>query len=282
MSTSPRVHLVQFDIVWEDKEANYGRVEALLGEAGVRRGDLVVLPELFDTGFSFRLERTVDDGATRAFLRDLASRLGATVHGSLTALGDDERGRNRVVAVGPDGAVLAEYDKIHPFSYGRETERFTGGEETAAYDWRWGADDDASLRIGCAVCYDLRFPELFRAEMLAGAQAFALGANWPAPRAAHWRALAIARAIENQAFVFAVNRCGADPHLAYAGGSICVDPQGAVLAEAGDEERVVSVEIDSAALRAWRDEFPAWRDARLPVESRPSASESLGEAGGAG
>ena len=276
MSAAPSVHLVQFDIAWEDKEANYRRVEALLEIAGVRAGDLVVLPELFDTGFSFRLERTVDDGATRDFLRGLASRLGATVHGSLTALGDDERGRNRVVACGPGGEVLAEYDKIHPFSYGRETERFTGGDAIAAYDWRWGDADEESLRIGCAVCYDLRFPELFRAEMLAGAQAFALGANWPAPRAAHWRALAIARAIENQAFVFAVNRCGADPHLAYAGGSICIDPKGAVLAEAGDEERVVSASIDAAALRAWRDEFPAWRDARLPVGERRAGSESAG------
>jgi predicted amidohydrolase len=276
MSTAPSVHLVQFDIVWEDKEANYGRVETLLDGAGVRPGDLVVLPELFDTGFSFRLERTVDDGATRVFLKDLAARLGATVHGSLTALGDDERGRNRIVAVGPDGETLAEYDKIHPFSYGRETERFTGGDRTASYDWRWGEGAEEALRVGCAVCYDLRFPELFRAEMLAGAQAFALGANWPSPRAAHWRALAIARAIENQAFLFAVNRCGADPQLQYAGGSICVDPKGAVFAEAGDEERVVSAPIDAAALRAWRREFPAWRDARLPVGNRTAASESTG------
>lgn len=280
MSDLPRVHLVQFDIAWEDKRANYARVDALLNGAGVREGDLVVLPELFDTGFSFRLERTVDeDGATRAFLHDLASRLRATVHGALTALGPDGRGRNRVVVAGPDGRTLGEYDKIHPFSYGRETERFSGGTETALYDWRWadgdGKEDDGALRVGCAVCYDLRFPELFRTEMLRGAQAFALGANWPAARAAHWRALAIARAIENQAFVFALNRCGEDPHLSYAGGSICVDAQGRVLAEAGEQERVLSVEVDAQAMRAWREKFPAWRDMRLEIASR------VGPAGGA-
>lgn len=273
MSTAPSVHLVQFDIAWEDKPANRARVESMLAGAPLREGDLVVLPELFDTGFSFRLERTVDaDGATRAFLRDLARRRRITLHGSLTALGADGRGRNRVVVAGPRGDALAEYDKIHPFSYGRETERFTGGEAPALYDWRWRGSGPGALRVGCAVCYDLRFPELFRAELALGAEAFALGANWPAPRAAHWRALAIARAVENQAFVFAVNRCGADPHLAYAGGSICLDPQGRVLAEAGDDERVLSVEVDPDALRAWRAEFPAWRDARLPP-ARPAAPD---------
>jgi predicted amidohydrolase len=270
MAESPRVHLVQSDIVWEDHRANHAKVEALLSRAPVRAGDLVVLPELFDTGFSFRLETTAPgaDG-TRAFLRGLAARLGVTVHGSLTALGADGRGRNRVVAIGPDGATLAEYDKIHPFSYGRESERFTGGDHLATYAWRWGSADDESLRIGCAVCYDLRFPELFRAELAMGAEAFALGANWPAARAAHWRALSIARAIENQAFVFAVNRCGSDPHLAYAGGSLCVDPAGVVLEEGDDRERVLSVAIDLERLRAWRREFPAWRDARLPVAKAP-------------
>src|SRR5690606_23399722 len=120
-----------------------------------------------------------------------------------------------------------------------------------------------TLTICPAICYDLRFPELFRIGLGMGAEAFCLGANWPQARQNHWRALAIARAIENQAFVFALNRTGADPHLQYGGGSIAVGPKGEILGELGDEEQVLSVEVDPEVVHAWRREFPAWRDLRL-------------------
>jgi predicted amidohydrolase len=122
---------------------------------------------------------------------------------------------------------------------------------------------EASLTICPAVCYDLRFPELFRRGLQQGAEMFVLGANWPSARQHHWRTLLIARAIENQAFVIGVNRCGSDPHLDYSGGSMALGPKGEILAELGDEERIESVEIDPEKLRSWRGEFPAWRDARL-------------------
>lgn len=255
-----RAHLVQLDSAWEDPPANYRRVESLLGSYSVRTGDLVVLPEMFDTGFSFNLATTADrDGATLAFLQNLARRLGVTVHGSRTVLGPDGRGRNRATIAGPDGGLLCEYDKIHPFSFGKESQYFTGGDAIATYEWV--ADD--RTRVCPAICYDLRFPELFRLGMLAGAEVFAIGANWPAPRALHRRALAQARAIENQAFVLAVNRAGRDPHLEYAGASMAFGPKGDVLAEAGPDECVLTVDVDLAGLRAWRATFPAWRDVKL-------------------
>jgi predicted amidohydrolase len=114
-----------------------------------------------------------------------------------------------------------------------------------------------------AICYDLRFPELFRLGLLKGAEVYALGANWPDARQAHWRALLIARAIENQAFVLGVNRTGRDPHLNYAGGSIAVGPQGEVLGELAAEEAVLSVEIAPREVHAWREKFPAWKDGKL-------------------
>lgn len=253
-----RAHLVQLDIRWEDRDANFARVDELLADAGTNPGDLVVLPELFDSGFSLNTAATHDnEGRTARYLADLAKRLGVFIQGGRTVIPEGSgRALNMMSVYGPAGLTLAEYAKIHPFSFGREPEAFTGGDEVVTY--RWGG------LICCpAVCYDLRFPELFRTGMKRGAEAFVLGANWPAARQNHWRMLLLARAIENQAFVLGVNRTGDDPHLVYRGGSIAVGPRGEVLAEADDGETVLSVEIDPAAPRAWRAEFPALRDAKL-------------------
>lgn len=256
-----RAHLVQLDIAWEDHAANHARVRELL--APVAPGDLVVLPEMFDTGFSMNTERTAphaDD--TLAFLADLARDLGATIQGGRTVVAAPHHlAHNRAPVLGPDGRLLAEYTKIHPFSYGKEHERFEGGTEVLTYDWHAGTD---TLRVCPAICYDLRFPELFRRGLRLGAEVFAIGANWPAARAHHWRALLIARAIENQAVVLGVNRTGRDPSLAYAGGSLAVASTGEILGELGEREAVLSLDIDPAAIRGWRERFPAWRDARLP------------------
>lgn len=273
-----RAHLVQLDIVWEDRPANHAKTRALLRSAGVNPGDLVVLPELFDTGFSFDLPKTNDaDGLTLRFLCELSRETQATVQGSRTVLGADGRGRNRATITGPSGNVLVEYDKIHPFSYGRESEFFSGGDQVVTYAWTPRQADSVLAKAGSripdngedavkvcpAICYDLRFPELFRLGLVAGAEVFAVGANWPAARAGHRRALTIARAIENQAYVLGVNRAGSDPHLEYRGGSLAVGPMGDVIGELEDGETILSVDIDLVALRAWRAKFPAWKDHRL-------------------
>ncbi len=253
-----QAHLVQLDIAWENKAANRARVEQLLTTAPIQEGDLVVLPEMFDTGFSFDFERTADtDHATADFLSALARKLRITLQGSCTAIGPDHRGRNRALIFGPDGTPLTHYDKIHPFSIGRESERFSGGREIVTYDWHSGTQ---TIRAAPAVCYDLRFPELFRAALSRGAELFAIGANWPIARIAHWRALLIARAIENQAYVLGVNRTGRDLSLEYPGASLIVGPQGEILAEADARECVLSAPIDPVTPRRWRDKFPAWKD----------------------
>jgi predicted amidohydrolase len=267
-------HLLQIDLVWEDKPANYRKVRALLSSLRVEPGDLIVLPEMFDTGFSFNIEQTADtdvrsgapeSGPTLDFLRNLANEHRATLHGSRTVIGADGRGRNMATIVGPSGQLLCEYAKIHPFSFGRETERFTGGDTVVTYPWTRSADAPVAERttVCPAVCYDLRFPELFRLGLKAGAEVFVIGANWPAPRESHRRTLSIARAIENQAFVLSVNRVGSDPSLAYAGGTLAIGPKGDVLAELEGAEGVLSVPLDLLALREWRKTFPAWRDTKL-------------------
>jgi omega-amidase len=266
-----RVHLVQMEIAWEDRASNFRTVEAMIADARPDRGDVIVLPELFDSGFSLNVEVTADEppigaGETRRFLAGLARSRGVVVHGSWTGLagrteesGGKPTGLNFAAAFGTDGHELYRYAKIHPFTYGREGERFAGGDRVVCRDV---GDAGASERLSVcpAICYDLRFPELFRSGLEMGAEAYVLGANWPEARQSHWRALCIARAIENQAWVLSVNRVGSDPHLRYAGGSLVVDPRGEVVCEGDDEARVVSATISRAAVESWRKIFPAWRD----------------------
>lgn len=259
-----RAHLVQLDIAWEDRAENYRRTSAMLEAARdrIRPGDLVVLPEMFDTGFSFRLEVTADrDGATLEYLQSLAKQWGVTLQGARTMIGPDGRGRNRASVIAPDGSVLVEYDKIHPFSFGRESEFFSGGDQVVTYAWSPSVTE--STVVCPAICYDLRFPELFRKGLSMGAEVFALGANWPFPRRNHRVTLGFARAIENQAFMICVNRAGNDPHLQYAGGSYVVDPKGTMVAAAGDDACVLTAELDLGLLREWRGQFPAWKDRKL-------------------
>jgi predicted amidohydrolase len=251
-----RAHLVQLDIRWEDKTANYAGVMRLLERTSPAPGDLVVLPEMFDTGFSFQLDRTADtDGRTLAFLSKLALDMRVTIHGSRTLIGPDGRGRNCATIVGQHGKLLAEFHKVHPFTLGKEVEHFSGGREVITYPWLVG--DEPGATVCPAVCYDLRFPELFRIGLLKGAEVFAIG---PASREFHRHTLSVARAIENQAFVLSVNRCGKDPQLEYGGGTLAVSPRGEILGQLGAEEDVLSVEIDMDDLNRWRRMFPAWRD----------------------
>lgn len=264
-----RAHLVQLDIVWEDREANFANVGRLLDGADVRQGDLVLLPEMFDSGFSLNTDTTADDGTTQAWLARLADDLGAVVLGGRTVGGCANGGCGKatnhatVFAPGEDGGeprLLCEYAKIHPFTYGREGEKFVGGRHIETFRWEAGGE---ALTVCPTICYDVRFPELYRLGLQKGAEVFTCIANFPAARQSHWRTLAIARAIENQAFMLAVNRRGNDPYLAYAGGTIAVDAKGEVIGELGDEEAVLTVELDVPAFRAWRAEFPAWKDGRL-------------------
>ncbi len=261
-----KAHLVQLNAVWEDKPTNRDRVCTLLDRAEIAPGDLVLLPEMFDTGFSFNIQATADmDASTLVFLGELAQDLRVTVQGGRTVAPCHTCvAKNVATVLGPgerEARLLAEYTKIHPFI--TERERFEGGNDVLTYRW-----DGAGLTVCPAICYDLRFPELFRLGLKQGAELFALGACWPEVRQHHWRALLIARAIENQAYVLGCNRVGVEPGvlgqpLKYSGGSIVVSPKGDVLGELGDVEAVLSVEIDPEQVHAWRRTFRAWKDMKL-------------------
>ncbi|MFG0244524.1 MAG: nitrilase-related carbon-nitrogen hydrolase [Phycisphaerales bacterium JB052] len=255
-----KVHLVQLDIAWEDKQTNHQRVRTLVEEVSPSPGDLIVLPELFDVGFTLNTQAAIDhDAGTLRFLQELANDTACIIHGARAVPGPDgEHALNCATICAPNDEhpPICEYHKVHPFSYGRETESYAGGDTLKHYPW-------GELQVCPAVCYDLRFPELFRMGIKAGAHAFVLGANWPSQRQLHWRTLSIARAIENLSFVLAVNRCGNDPFLPYSGGSIAIDPKGNILGELGDEEGVLSVEIEPSVLHDWRKTFPALQDIKM-------------------
>lgn len=265
-----RAHLVQMDVAWEDPGVNRARAASMLAGAGVSEGDLVVLPEMFETGFSMNIERTADEtGEGSAWLASMAKRLRATVVGGITVRRDDGWGLNRALVFDGRGGEIGRYDKAHPFSFGREAERFKGGTRVEVCGWESGKE---TARLCPVVCYDLRFPELFRAGRGMGAEVFVVIANWPSVRVEHWLALLRARAIENQAVVLGVNRAGRDPLLEYPGASVAFDAQGERVGWGGDAECVVAVEVDVAACRAWRASFPAWEDARAGLLARVDAS----------
>ncbi|MCG3149408.1 MAG: Omega-amidase YafV [Verrucomicrobiae bacterium] len=237
------VAALQLDCVWEDKAANYRKVRAML--AGIAPGTLVVLPEMFATGFTGNLDLAEDTGeAVAAIAKEYRVNLLAGLVRSR---------RNEAVLFNPDGREIARYAKLHPFR--------PGGEATDA-----GTAPVviplAGFQLAPVICYDLRFPEDFRASVKLGTTVFAVIASWPAARIEHWVALLKARAIENQAYVIGANRCGDDPNHNYPGRSQIINPRGEILLEAGDAECLIQAELDLAALEAYRREFPALQELR--------------------
>ena len=157
----------------------------------------------------------------------------------------------------PDGTLVASYRKIHLFGFdGGETVLMSSGEELVVVETPLGM-------TGLATCYDLRFPELFRALTEGGSTAFLLTSGWPMPRIEHWDVLTRARAIENQAWLIACNEVGTQGEFTLGGHSTVVDPQGRVVAQAGTGEEVLIVDIDPDASAAWREQFPVLADIRL-------------------
>ena len=258
-----QIHLVQFDITWENTAANFERVRALLTGRPPRPLSLVVLPEMFSVGFTMNVEAVgeAEGGATESFLRELARSYGCYVVGGLVERTASGKGRNVALALSPTGEILGRYAKLHPFSYAGETEHFEPGGEIVTFDWE-------GLSTAPFICYDVRFPEIYRLAMRRGARLFLTIANFPSSRVNHWTTLLIARAIENQAYVAGVNRSGSDPNASYPGSSIVVDPKGEIIAQAGAGEEVLVAEIDPNTLARYRESFPVLRDVRQDMLGR--------------
>jgi omega-amidase len=251
----PKIFCVQFDIVWEDKAANFAKVSAMLAGESIAPGSLIALPEMFATGFDLNVDVAAQSRQRESelFLSQLAVKYKSTVIGGLANLSSAGKGLNQAITFSPDGKELSSFTKLHSFSYAGEHEHFAAGQSVEIFEWN-------NLRASPFICYDLRFPEAFRRAVAKGANLFIVPANWPIPREEHWLTLLKARAIENQAYVVGVNRCGASPHNTYGGASRIISPQGVILAQAGKDEAVISATVDPAGLAAYRNEFPALKD----------------------
>ncbi len=255
---------VQLNMAWEDRVHNRRRAEDLLAAAHIPPDSLIVLPEMFESGFSMNVQQTVqgEQREGEQCLRQLAIKYRSAVMGGvISPLGPratqgGPTAANEAVVFAPDGSQLARYRKQQPFSGAGEERCHVAGDRGELFQWQ-------GVRIAPLICYDLRFPELFRAAISDGAEMFVLIACWPSVRSEHWVRLLQARAIENLALTVGVNRCGREPNLQFDGRSAAFDHLGRPIFEADEREQVVHCDLDPAAMRAWRKEFPALRDSKL-------------------
>lgn len=236
------------------------RVEALVRSA--RGADLVVLPELWAVGYfafdAYAQEAEPVVGPTVSGLAKVAQELSCHVHvGSFVEDAGDGAVRNTAALLGPDGSVQHTYSKLHVFGYrSREAELLQPGTSLGTSTTPFGT-------IGSTTCYDLRFPELWRSLVDAGAESVVVPAAWPAARVEHWRLFTTARAVEQQMFVIACNAVGEQAGTELGGHSRIIDPWGEVLVEAGTGEGITWGEIDPTRVAGVRAEFPVLQD-RLP------------------
>ncbi len=245
-----KVAAVQHDIVWQDPAATQRRLIPMIAQAAAAGARLIVLAEMYATGFSMDTELIAEEqgGPSEQFLISTAARHGVWLVVSLpqrwSATG---RPRNTGLVVSPDGAVH-RYAKRHLFSYGEEHKHYEPGESSLTVNVE-------GLSVSLFICYDLRFADKLWA-LAPQTDCYIVVANWPESRREHWRTLLAARAIENQAYVVGVNRVGADPKLTYAGDSRIIDPAGRVLAEASYGETVLTADVSAEEVKQLRQHFP--------------------------
>jgi predicted amidohydrolase len=251
---------LQLDIAWEQPDENLQRASALAADAAAAGANLLVLPEMFATGFSMRAEAMAEHAPrVRVWMSELARRHQVFVCAGYAEPGE-ERPANACSVHSPTGEELLHYRKIHPFTLAHEPDHYEAGRtlRTVAID---------GVRVTPLICYDLRFPELFRAAADA-TDLFLVLANWPERRSHAWRTLLQARAIDCQAWVLGVNRVGEAEGHPHRGDTALVDPWGKVLNALAHEPGVVDGEVDAEVVVTARSRFSFLTDRRPEVYRR--------------
>ena len=256
-----KVALAQIETKTGRPEANTTTVTLLARQAARAGANLLLLPELWAVGNALPQAQQLADRPGRgvfAAMKRLALDHRLYVAGSHLESGEDGTIYNRAVLYDPIGAEIAAYRKVHLFRPMGEANYLAAGRIAPVWDLPWG-------KTALAVCYDLRFPELFRVFREAGAELLILPAEWPIQRVAHWRILLQARAIENQMAVIGCNQAGRDAQYRYAGHSMIIGPQGRVIAEAEEKPTLLIATLDTKEVAAARKDFPVWEDRRPAV-----------------
>lgn len=248
--------LCQFQIEFEDKEKNLQRAERMIASAAAERAEIIFFSEMSFTGFSMNVSATSEsNGETIQVMQEYARNYQIAIGFGWVRLNGD-KGENHYTVLDEIGTILADYVKIHPFSFSGEDEHFIAGYQTAVFTF-------AGVRFGLFICYDLRFPEIFRA-VAAEVDVMVVAANWPEKRIAHWNKLLEARALENQCWVLGINCIGNQENLQYNGSSRAVNPEGETVDSMIDREGIIFCEIHDEAAN-FRNSFPALQDRRVAL-----------------
>jgi omega-amidase len=254
-----RVALGQMDIALGDPVANLQRVQELASQAAAAGTELLLLPELWGSGYDLqRADELADELNTGLFasVASLARHYRLAICGSLLEWDPvEERAYNTATLYDQDGSLRGSYRKIHRFGLMDEDRYLGAGEQAPILATAWGP-------TALAICYDLRFPELFRRYALEGAHVILMPSEWPVPRIEHWRTLLRARAIENQCFVIACNRVGADRANTFGGRSAAIDPMGNALVEGQDGADLLHATLNLDLVAEVRSRIPIWDDRR--------------------
>ncbi|GFN30713.1 carbon-nitrogen family hydrolase [Paenibacillus xylaniclasticus] len=255
-----KLALLQIDIQIGEPEANYKKVEQMMLEAlsADNKPDIIMLPEMWNTGYALeQISELADESGnrTKEKLSAFAREHQVIIVGGSIAEKREGGVFNTIHAFGRQGEELGQYDKIHLFRLMDEEKHLQPGRETGTL-----AIDGTPA--GMMICYDIRFPELARKLALGGAKVLFLPAEWPNPRLHHWRTLLQARAIENQMYVIACNRCGQSGSTVFFGHSMIIDPWGEVIAESGEQEGILTAEIDLGLVDEVRTRIPIFEDRR--------------------
>ncbi len=255
---------LQLDLAWEDPDENFRRAQSAAQRAVAAGARLLVLPEMFNTGFSMDAARCAAAAdRTRAWLVALARSLQCYVGGGFaepaptSGSGAAGRPRNAFALFAPDGRELLHYQKVHPFALAGEADHYAAGATLPSATIE-------GVRVTAVICYDLRFPELFRVAA-ERTDLFLVPANWPAKRRHAWQTLLAARAIENQCFVLGVNRVGEASGEPHSGDSALLDPFGVARASASEQPALVVGDVDAAEVARVRARFPFLRDRRADL-----------------
>jgi predicted amidohydrolase len=271
-----RIALAQMDIIWEDKQENRQKCEAFISGAKEQNVDLLLFPEMTLTGFSMNVEKIGESSSgkeTIDWFKGKAVEFGIHIAFGYVGISEEQsnslsskdmwkenKGKNNLCIVSPQGDEMISYTKIHPFSFAGEDEFFVAGNEviTARID---------DFCIAPFICYDLRFPEIFQMASKEAELAIVI-ANWPKARREHWITLLKARAIENQCYVVGVNRVGIGDGIEYSGDSIVVDPNGTIIANAAlnkEDEELIIATLDKNIVDTVRRNFPVKKDRREDI-----------------
>lgn len=258
-----RLAILQMDVKIGEPGENFEKALAMMEKAIENRPDLIILPEMWNTGYDLKRGTEIadrDGKKAREMFAAFAENHQVTIVGGSILYCDSGTGRltNTSLVFNQLGREILRYDKIHLFRLMDEDQYLWAGNQFGVFKWE-------DVQIGLMICYDLRFPQLSRKLVHKGARVLINVAQWPIVRVDHWRTLLIARAIENQSFVIAVNRCGTSGDTEFPGHSMVIDPFGQVMLEGDSNERIYHVEIDTSKVDDARKMVPVFDDERLDL-----------------